>query len=161
MQVYIHTHVHLCLSIHIYISSVAQSCPTLCNPMDCSTPVFPIYHQLLELAQTHVHRVSDAIQPSSTVPFSSCLRSFLASGSFPASQFFTSGGQRIEILASASVLPMNFQDWFLLGLTGLVFLQSKWLSGVFPKTSSKASILWCSAFFIVKLSIHTWPLEKP
>ena len=45
-------------------SSVAQSCPTLCNPMDCSTPVFPVHHQLLEFAQTHVHRVSDAIQPS-------------------------------------------------------------------------------------------------
>ena len=79
------------------VSSVAQSCPTLCNPMDCSTPGFPVHHQLPELAQTHVHRVSDAIPtiPSTVIPFSSCLQSFPASGSFPVSQFFASGGQNI------------------------------------------------------------------
>ena len=73
---------------HIFIqfSSVAQSCPTLCDPMDCSTPGFPVHHQLPELAQTHVHHVGDAIHPpisSSVVPFSSCLQSFPKSGSFP------------------------------------------------------------------------------
>ena len=86
--------------------SVAQSCPTLWDSMDCSTPHFPVLHHLLEPTQTHVHWVSDAIQPSCLlVPFSSCLQSFPASGSFPVSQFFASGGQSIG--ASASVLPMN------------------------------------------------------
>ena len=68
---------------------------------------------------------------SSVVPFPSCLQSFPASGSFPMSQLFTSGGQSIGASASASVLPMNIQDWFLLGWTGLISLQSKRLSRVF------------------------------
>ena len=67
---------------------------------------------------------------SSVIPFSSCLQSFPASGSSPRSQFFASGGQSIGVSASASVLPMNTQDWFLLGLTGLISLQSKGLSKV-------------------------------
>ena len=112
------------------VSSVTQSCPTLCDPMDCSTPVFPVHHQLPELAQTHVHQVSDAIQPSyPVVPFSSCLQSFPAWGSFPMNQFFASGGQSIGASASTSVLPMNIQDWFPLGLTGLISLQSKGQKG--------------------------------
>ena len=80
---------------------------------------------------------------SSVVPFSSCFQSFPASGSFPMSQSFTSGGQSIGTSASASVLPMNSQDWFPLGLTGLISLQSKGLSRVFSKE--------------VKTSIHGWP----
>ena len=89
-------------------SSFAQSCLTLCNPMDCSMPHFPVHHQLLKLAQTHVHQVSDAIQPSHPQPpFSSCLQSFPTSGSCPMSQFIVSGGQSIRMSASASVLPMN------------------------------------------------------
>ena len=72
----------------LHVSSVAQSCPTLCDPMDCSTPGFPVLHQLPELAQTYVHCVSDAIQPSHPLSFSSCLQSFPAAGSFPMSQFF-------------------------------------------------------------------------
>ena len=88
--------------------------------MDCSTPGFPVLHQLLELAQTHGDQVKDAIQTSHPlVPFSICLQSFPASGSFPMNQFFASGGQSIGISASASVLPTNIQDWFL-GLTGLI-----------------------------------------
>ena len=90
--------------------------------MDCSTPGFPVHHQLLELAQTHVHGVSDAIQPShllSFPPFSSCLQSFQASGSFPISQFFASSGQGIGASSSASVPPMNIQDWFPLGILWL------------------------------------------
>ena len=71
---------------------------------------------------------------SSVIPFSSCLQSFPASGSFPMSQFFASGGQSIGAWASASVLPMNIQDWFPLGLTNLISLQSKGLLGVFFKT---------------------------
>ena len=92
---------------YIQFSSVVQSCLTLCNLMDCSTPGFPVHHQLLELTQTHVHQVGDAIQTtsSSLVPFSSCLKSFPASGSFPMSQFFTSGGQSPGASASPSVLP--------------------------------------------------------
>ena len=106
----------------VQFSSVAQSWPTLCDPMDCSTPGLPVYRQLPEFAQTHVHPVSDAIQPSILChPFSSCLQSFPASGFFPKSQFFESGGQSIGAYASASVLPMNIQDWFPLGLTGLVW----------------------------------------
>ena len=87
--------------------------------MDCNTPGFPVHHQLPELAQTHVHRVCDAIQPSHPLlsPFSSCLQSFQASGSFPMSQFFASGGPSIRVSASASVLPMNIQDGFPLGQT--------------------------------------------
>ena len=84
------------------------------------------------------------------VPFCSCLQSFSASGFFPRSQFFTSDGQSVWVSASASVLPMNIQDWFPLGLTGLISLQSKGLSRVF--SSSKASILQHSAFFTVQLS---------
>ena len=89
--------------------SVTQSSVTLCNPMDCRMPGFPVHHQLPELAQTHVHRVSDAILPilSSVVPFSSCLQSFPASGSFPMNQLFASGGQNTRASASASVLPVN------------------------------------------------------
>ena len=84
------------------------------------------------------------------VPFSSCLQSFSASGFFPKSQFFASGGQSIGVSASASVLPVNIQNWFPLGLTGLISLQSKGLSRVF--SSSKASVLQRSAFFTVLLS---------
>ena len=72
---------------------------------------------------------------SSVIPFSSCLQSFPASGSCAMSQFFTSGGQSIDVSASASVLPMNIQDWFPLGLTGLICLQSNGLSRVFSNTT--------------------------
>ena len=89
---------------------------------------------------------------SSIVPFSSCLQSSPASGSFPMSQFFASGGQSIGVSASGSVLPMNIQDWFPLGRTGWISLQSKGLSRVFWHHSSKALILWHPAFFMVKLS---------
>ena len=107
-------------------SSVAHSCPILCYPVDCRTPGVPVHHQLPELAQTHVHWVSDDIQPSHPViPFSSRLQSFSASRSFPVSQFSASGGPSIAASASASVLPMNIQDWFPLGLlTGLLICKS-------------------------------------
>ena len=103
------------------------------RPHDCSTPGLPVHHQLTELAQTHVHRVSDAIQPSH--PLCCPLQSFPASGSFPMIQFFTSGGQSIGVSASASVLPMDTQNWFPLGLTGWISLQSKGLSRVFYNTT--------------------------
>ena len=146
------------------VSSVAQSCPTLCDSIDCSMPGFPVHHQLPELAQTHVHRVCDAIQPShpsSVDPFSSCLQSCPATRSFPMSQSFTSGGQSIGASASASVLPMNIQDWFPLGWTGLISLQSKGLSRVFFNTTVQKH-----RFFGAQLSlqsnshIYTGLLEK-
>ena len=94
-------------------SSETQSCPTLCDPMDCSMPGFPVHHQHLELAQIHVHRVGDAIQPShyssSTSPPAFHL-AHPASESFPKSQLVASGGPSIGVSASASVLPLNIQD---------------------------------------------------
>ena len=125
--------------------------------MDCSTPGFPVHHQHSELTQTHVYRVGDAIQPSHpsaptihVVPFS-CRQSFLASGSFPMSQFFTSGGQSIGVSASASVLPE---------LTGWICLQSKGLKSLLQHQSSKASFLWHSTFFMVQLSHPYMTTEK-
>ena len=98
----------------------------------------------------------ESVMPSNhlslVIPFSSCLQSFPASGSFPMSQFFASGGQSIGVSASISVLPMNIQDWFPLGLTGLITMQSMELSSLLQHHSSKASILQCSSFFIVQLS---------
>ena len=103
--------------------------------MNCSMTGFPLHQQLPELAQTHVHPVSGhAVISSSVVPFSSCLQSFPASGSFPMSQFFTSVGQSIAVSASASVFPMNIQDWFPLQLPGLI-LHSKGLSRVFSSAT--------------------------
>ena len=100
---------------------------------------------------------------SSVIPFSSYLQSFPASGSFPVSWLFASGGQSIEVASvSASVLPMNIQDWFLLGLTALISSQSKGLSRVFANTTVQKH-----QFFSAQPSsqsnshIHTWPLEKP
>ena len=98
--------------LSVQFSSVAQSCPTLCNPMNHSTPGLPVHHRLLEFTETHVHRVGDAIQPSKekVIPFSSCPQSFPASGSFQMRQLFASDGQSIGVSASKSVLPMNIQD---------------------------------------------------
>ena len=112
---------------------VIQLCLTLCNPMDCSIPGFPVLHHLPEFVQIHVHWASDAIQPSHPLlsPFPPAFQSFSASRSFPVSQLFTLGGQSIGASASASVLPMSIQNWFPLGLTSLVFLQSKGLPRVF------------------------------
>ena len=96
-----------------------QSCRSLCNTMGCSMPGFPIHHQLLELTQAHVHRLGDAIQPSHPVfPFSSCLQSFLTSGSFPMSQFFPSGGQIIGF--SFSISPSSDYSRLIFFYDGLV-----------------------------------------
>ena len=88
---------------------VAKSCPTLCNPMDCSIPGFPALHYFLEFAQTHVHLVDDAIQPSSVAPFSSCPQSSPVSSSFPVDWLLASGGQTIENI----YLHYNFLSIFL------------------------------------------------
>ena len=102
------------------------------QPLDCSTPGLPVHHQLPEFTQTHVHRVSDAIQPShplsspSPPAFNLSQHQFF----FQMSQLFSSGGQSIRPSASASVLPMNIQDWFPLGWTDWISLQPKGLSRV-------------------------------
>ena len=95
----------------VQFSSFTQSCLTICDPMNHSTPGLPVHHQLLEFPQTHVHWVGDAIQPSHPLVSSSCPQSLPASGSFPMSQLFAWGGPSIGVSASASVLPMNTQDW--------------------------------------------------
>ena len=141
------------------ISSVAQLCPTLCDTMDCSTPGLPVHHQLPELVQTHVHRVSDAIQPShpllSPSPPAFSLSQHQGLFQWP----FTSGSQSIGALAKASVLPMNIQDWFPLGLTGLISLQSKRLSRVFSNTTVQKHQLFGAqlSFYSATLaSIHDY-----
>ena len=131
------TNFHSCSRVEgsVKFSSVPRSFPPLWSPMDCSTPSFLVHHQLPELAQTHIHRVSDAIQPSH--PLSSASPTFILAHhqSFPLSQLFPTGGQSSAVSASASVLPMNIQDWFPLGLTGLTSLQYKGLSRVFSNTT--------------------------
>ena len=122
------------------------------------------YHQLLELAQTHVHRVGDAIQIilSSINPFSSCLQSFPASGFFPVSQFFTSDSQGIGVSASTSVLPMNTQDSSPLGWTGWIFLKSTGLSRVFSNTTLQKHQSFSAQLSLESNShIHTWLPGKP
>ena len=143
-----------------------------CNPMDCSTPglcpsLSPgVCSNSCPLSQWHHPTIS-----SSVVTFFFCLQSFPASGSFPVSQLFTSGGQRrytylcacihfllgnsiclILCSLSASVLPVNIQGWFPLRSTGLISLKSRGLSRVCSSTSLKASVSWHSAFFMVQLS---------
>ena len=159
MNKQMHTHSH---EQSRQFSSVAQLCLTLCNAMDCSTPRFPVHHQLLECSNScpsswWCHPTIS----SSVLPFSSCLQPFPASGSFPMSQSFTSGGQSIGASASASVLPMNNQDWSSSGWTGLISFRMDWfdllavqgtLKSLLQHHSLKATILRCSAFFIVQLS---------
>ena len=124
----------------------------LWDPMDCSTTGLPVHHQLPELVKTDIHRVSDAIQPSHLLSSPSLptfnLSQWVRTGSFPMSQFFTSGGQSIGSSASSSVLPMNIQDWFPLGLTDLISLQSKGLSRVFANTTVQKN-----EFFSIQLSL--------
>ena len=96
------------------------------------------------------------ISSSSVVPFSFCHQSFPASGSLTMGWLFASGGQNIGASASASVLPMNIQDWFPLGFTGWISLQSKGLSRVFSNAT-----VWRHQFFGANSHIHTWLLEKP
>ena len=137
--------------------------PTLCDPMNCSTPGLPVHHQLLQFTQTHVHRVSDAIQPShprSTLlllpPIPPSIRSFSMS------KFFTWGGQSTGGSALASLLPKKSQGWSPSEWTGWSSKQSKGLSRVFSNTTFQTH-----QFFGTQPSsqsnshIHTWLLEKP
>ena len=132
----------LSLLLLMLLSTVIKSCPILCDPMYYSTPGFPVLHHILELAQTHVHQVSDAIQQSHPL-----LSLLLLPSIFPSNRVFSnesalsSGGQYIGASASAAVLPMNIQGWFSLGLTGLI-LPSQGLSRVFSNTT-----VWKHHFF--------------
>ena len=110
----------------------------LCDTMDCSTSGLPVHHQFLEFTQTHVHWVSDAIKPSNPLSSSSPAFTIPQQGSFQMSQVFASGGQSIGVLASTSVLPMSIEDWFLLGWTGWISLQSQGLSKVFSNTTDQS-----------------------
>ena len=120
----------------VQLHLVAELCPTLCDPMDCSMPGYPVHHPHPELAQTHVHQVDNAIQPSYPLLSPSPALN-LSQHQGLSNKFFSSGGQNIGALASASVLPMNIQDWFPLGLTGWISLLSKGLSRVFANTTLK------------------------
>ena len=131
--------------------------------MDCSAPDFLVLHHLQELAQTPVQWVGDAIQPSHPLapPFSSCPQSFPASGSFPMSWLFASSDQTIGISASASVLPVNIQDWFPLGWTGWISFLSKGLSRVFSNTTDqKHQIFGAQPSLWSNSHIHRWLTGK-
>ena len=123
----------------------------------CPSPTPRVYSNSCPVSQWYHPIISSCV-----VPFSSCLQSFPASGYFPMSQLVASGSQSIRVSASASVFPMNIQDWFLLGWTGWISLQSKGLSRVFSNTTGQKH-----QFFGAQLSlssnshIHTWLLEKP
>ena len=147
--------------ISVQFCSVTQSCPTLCNPVDCSTPGFPS----ITNSRSSLKLISiESVMPSNHLilchPLLILPQSFPASGSFPMNQLFTSHGQRFGALASESVLPMNIQGWFPLRLTGLI-LQSKGLSRVFSSTT-----VWKHQFFRTQPSlwpssrIHTWLLPS-
>ena len=133
--------------------------------MNCSMPGFPVYHQLSELAQTHVYGVGYAIQPSHPLLSPSPVFD-LSSGSFQMSQLYASGGQSIGASASASVLSMNIENWFPLGWTGWISLQSKGLSRVFSNTtvqsinSSVLSFLYGSTLTSIHESWKTIALTR-
>ena len=148
------TRFHSLLWVSNQFSSVTQSCPTLCNPMNRSTPVLPVHHQLLEFTQTHIHRVGDAIQPSHPLSSPSPPAPNPSQHqSFPMSQLFTWGGQSTGVSAFSIIPskehpgPISFRmDWL-----DLLAVQ-RTLKSLLQHHSSKASILQSSAFFTVQLS---------
>ena len=135
---------HSLACIPVQFSSVAQSCPTLVDPMDCSTPGLPVHHQLPELTQTHVHWVSDAIQPSHPLLSPSPPAFNLSQHQGQMSQFSASGGQSIGVSASTSVLPMNTQDWSPLRWTG-------WIS-FHPMVGRNRTEFWVDSWWTFKMN---------
>ena len=133
-------------------SSITQSCLILCHPMYCKTPGFPVHNQFLEPTQTHVHCVGDAIQPSQPLLSPSPPAFNLSQHQGLYQRVSSLGGQNNGVWASASVLPMNTQDWFPLGEIVYLLAVQGILKSLLQRHSSKASILWQSAFFIVELS---------
>ena len=133
--------------------SVTKLCLTLCNHMNHSTLGFPVLHYLQELAQTHIHWISDAIQPSHPLLSSSPFAFNLSQRQGLFKWVFASGGQSIGASALASVLPANIQGWFPSGLTDLISLLSKGLSRVFSNTTvQKQKFFDTQLFFIVQIS---------
>ena len=141
----------------IQFSLIAQSCPTLCNPTDharlpCPSPTPGVYPNSCPSSQWCHPAIS-----SSVICFSSCLQSFPASGSSQMSQLFASGGQSIGVSASTSVLPLNIHDWFPLGWTGWISLQSKGLSSVFSNTTvQKHQFFGAQLYSQTLTSIHDY-----
>ena len=148
----------------LQFSSVAQSCLTLCDPMNCSTPGLPVHHHLLEFTQTHVHRDRDAIQPSHprSSPSPPTHKPSQHQRSFPMSQLFSWGGQSTATSTLTSFFPKKSQGWYPSEWTGWISLQSKGLSRVFSNTTVQTH-----QFFGAQPSsqsnshVHTWLLEKP
>ena len=148
----------------VQFSSVAQSCPTLCDTMNHSMPGLPVHHQPPEFTQTHVQWVGDAIQPSHPLssPSPPAFNLSQHQGLFQWVSSWHQVAKVIGVSASTSVLPVNTQDWSPLEWTGCISLQSKGLSRVFSNTTVQKH-----QFFSAQLSsqsnshIHTWPLEKP
>ena len=142
----------------ISIISITRLCPILWDPMNCSTPDLPVHHQLPESTQTHGHWVGDANQPAHPLlsPSPPALNLSQHQGLFQMSQLFASGGQNIGVSPSISVLPKNTQDWFPLGWTGWISLQSKGISRVFSNTTVQKH-----QFFIDQLSPSSMTTEKP
>ena len=147
--------------------SVQFSCSVVSNSLrphelqharpPCPSPTHGVHSNSCPLSQWCHTTIS-----SSVVPFSSCLQSFPASGSFLVSQLFASGGQSIGVSASASVLPMNIQDWFPLGWTGWISFQSMGLSRVFSNTTvQKHQFISIQLSLLSNFHNHTWLLEKP
>ena len=141
------------VNMYIQFNSVTQSCLTLCDAMNHSTPGLTSTPGPSPTCRVHPNPCPSSwwCHPtisSSVVPFSSCPQSFPASGSFQMSQLFPSGGQSIGVLASTSVLPMNIQDWSPLGWSGWISLQSKGLSRVFSNTTVQKH-----QFFSAQLSL--------
>ena len=142
-----HTHAHACTCTQQWTWLLLFSCSVLSDSLrphglqharlPCPSPTPRVYSNSCPLTRWCHPTISPSV-----VPFSSCLQSFPASGSSPMSQFFTSGGQSIEASALASVFPMNIQDWFSLGLTGLISLQPKGLSRIFFNTEVQKHQTW-------------------
>ena len=148
-------------SLCLWFSSVAQSCPTLCDPMNCSTLGLPVHHQPSEFTQTHVHWVSDTIQLSH--PLSSPSRAPSPSQHQCLFQYVSSSHEVAKVLEfQPQYQSFQWTPDRSLGRTGLTSLQSKGLSRVFSNTTVQKH-----QFFSAQLSsqsnshIHTWPLEKP
>ena len=149
-QIYFSSVLFLVIKAITQFSSVAQSCPTLCDPHEsqharppCVSPTPGAYSN-----SSPLNRWCHPTISSSVIPFSSHLQSFPAPGSFQMSQLIASGGQSIGVSASTSVLPMNIQDWFPLGWTGWLSLQSKEFSTVFSNTTVQKH-----QFFSTQLSL--------
>ena len=142
-----------------YCCSVTQSCPTLCDSMDCSRPGSPVLHISWSLFKL---KSIELMMPSNHLYHPLLLQSFPASGSFPMSQLCVSGAQSIGASTSALVLPMNIQDWLSLRLTGLNSLLSKGLSRVFSSTTIQMHQFFSAQPSLEPNShIRAWLQEKP